>query len=236
MKIVAFLMLITILAFIVVKTRSKSKVEDQDMENFDKFREELPTIQQLSIGTGPNAFFAQEALRFYTIAGTLIENFNLDENSKVDERYLTHILSRSLLENYFWILYIFDDVAEKQNRYDSLINSFKKEYLKLTNEPLMPHKDKLEPADPTWSSIPKGLDVNSMLAQVKNNYGDRLNYIYFVYRISSFDTHGKNLNTIFQSVFGKTCNFPILNLKYAFDLIANQYLIVLQELRNHGQI
>jgi hypothetical protein len=74
---------------------------------------------------------------------------------------------------------------------EELKNSFKKDYHKLLNEPRLPRKNELEPADPSWANLPRGLDVNSMLAQVKNDYGHRLNYLYFVYRIASFDTHGK---------------------------------------------
>ena len=44
-------------------------------------------------------------------------------------------------------------------------------------------------------------NVNDMLTQVRNVHGDRLNYLYFVYRIASFDTHGKSLGTIFEAVF-----------------------------------
>ncbi|TDE43032.1 hypothetical protein [Vibrio alginolyticus] len=206
------------------------------MTHFKQLEKELSSIKTLSAGVGVNAFYAQEVLRFYSIAGTLLENFDLDDTASVDQRYLSHILSRSLLENYFWILYLYDDPSKKNSRYDSLIDSFKKDYFKLMNEPMLNHKNDFEPADPAWKTITKDLDINSMLAQVKNDYGDRLSYIYFVYRISSFDTHGKSLSTIFQSVFGKQANFPILKLKYAFDLIANQYLVVLKELKDSGEI
>ena len=229
MNIVAVAIFIAVIAVVIAIYLYKARHKDVTMDHFEKLKSELPAIQAISTGVGANVFYAQEVLRFYSIAGTLLESFNLDDSTSVDQRYFSHILSRSLLENYFWILYLFDDSSQKNNRYNSLVDSFKKEYLKLMNEPMLPHKDKLEPADPAWSSIPRGLDINSMLTQLKNDYGDRLSYLYFIYRISSFDTHGKNLNTLFQSVFGKQANFPILNLKYTFDLIANQYLVVLQE-------
>jgi len=206
------------------------------MNHFETLEKEIETIKKLSTGVGPNSFYAQEVLRFYSIAGTLFKNFDLENLSSADERYFSHILSRSLLENYFWVLYIFDDKNQKPTRYESLLDSFKKEYYKLLNEPMIKNKAELEPADPSWSTIPRGLDVNSMLAQLKNDYGDRLSYLYFIYRISSFDTHGKNLSTVLKSVFGKQANFPHLKLKYAFDLISNQYLVVLQELHNNGEI
>lgn len=204
---------------------------------FEQLKSELPTITTLSKSGGVNGFFAQEVLRFLSIAGTLLGNsFALDETSSVDERYLTHVLSRSLLENYFWVIYLFDNPTETSSRYEELKNSFKKDYAKLLNEPRLPCKKELEPADPAWANLSRALDVNSMLAKVRNDYGDHLNYLYLVYRIARFDTHGKSLGTIFEAVFGKTCNFPVLKIKYAFELIANQYLVVLGDLRKSGVI
>lgn len=204
--------------------------------HFDLLKKELPTIQSVSSSGGVNGFFGQEVLRFHSIAGTLLENFKTDKNASINERYITHVLGRSLMENYFWLLYIFDDQTKKQVRYDELVNSFKREYCKLQNDQWLPYKNQLEAADPTWSNLPRALDVNSMLAQIKNDYGDRLSYLYFIYRITSFDTHGKNLNNILHATFGKTANFPILDIGYAFDLVANQYLIILKNLRDAAEI
>lgn len=213
---------------------------------FEKLKAELPAFTTLSKMSGANGFFGQEALRFYSIAGTLLDipTFSLDENSTVDERYITHVLVRSLLENYFTIVYMFDDPLKTSARYGELQNTFKNEYRKLMddlNKPnwqtfMQAYQAKLEPADPTWNKPPGLPDVNTMLAGLRNNYGDRLNYLYPLYRITSFDTHGRSLGAIFEAVFGKTCNFPVLKLKYAFELIANQYLVVLTIFRGQGVI
>lgn len=204
--------------------------------HFEQLKNELSAIKILSASGGMNGFFGQEALRFRSVAGTLLKNFTTDKNASVDERYITHILARSLMENYFWLLYIYDDPVKKADRYKELINSLKRDYLKLLNEPLLPHKDKLETADPAWSTLPKTMDVNSMLAQLKNDYGDRLSYLYFIYRITSFDTHGKNLDNLLQTTFGKAVNFPVLDIGYAFDMVANQYLVILEQIRSAGEI
>lgn len=205
---------------------------------FGQLEAELETFRSLASRSGYIGFFGQEVLRFHSIAGTLIESgdFLLNESASSNERYLTHILVRSLLENYFWVIYLFDDPSRSSVRYEELKNSFKRDYLKLLNENQLPHKDQLEPAESSWSSLSRAPDVNSMLAQVTNDHGDPLNYLYFVYRITSFDTHGKSLGTIFQDVFGKTCNFPVLKIGDAIDLVANQYLVVLQELRKRSEI
>lgn len=204
---------------------------------FEQLESELTTIKALSSKGGATGFFAQEVLRFHSIAGSLLNSpFKLDETSTVDERNLTHVLSRSLLENYFTIIYLFDNAIETSNRYDALQNSFKEDYRKLMNEPLLPRKNELEPADPNWKNLNGLPNVNDMLTQVRNVHGERLNYLYFVYRITSFDTHGRSLGTIFESVFGKQCNFPVLKIKYAFELMANQYLVVLNDLRKAGVI
>lgn len=204
--------------------------------HFEQLKNELSAIKTLSARGGINGFFGQEALRFHSVAGTLLENFTTDKNTGVDERYITHILARSLMENYFWLLYIYDDPVKRADRYKELINSLKRDYLKLLNEPLLPYKEKLETADPAWSTLPKAMDVNSMLAQLKNDYGDRLSYLYFIYRITSFDTHGKNLDNLLQTTFGKAVNFPVLDIGYAFDMVANQYLVILGQLRSEGEI
>lgn len=213
---------------------------------FEQLKTELPTIKSLAQSGGVNGFFAQEALRFYSVAGTLFEvdEFKLDETATNDERNITHVLSRSLLENYFTIIYLFDDLAQTATRYEALKNSFKDDYRKLMNDLSGPswqmfmqsYQAQLEAANPAWmrgNGLPNVID---MLTAVRNDYGDRINYLYPIYRITSFDTHGKSLGTIFEAVFGKKCNFPVLKLKYAFELIANQYLIVLNDLRGQGLI
>ncbi|NTV51366.1 MAG: hypothetical protein HGA69_00830, partial [Desulfobulbaceae bacterium] len=188
------------------------------------------------LGKGANGFFGQEVLRFQSIAGTLIENFTLDNTTaSVDERYITHILARSVLENFFWLFYIFEDPTQKDARYEQLINSFKKDYLKLWNEKILPHKNQLEPADPSWSTLnaPKFIDI---LRKIRNDHGDRLDDLYFIYRVGSFDTHGKNMDNIFQTVFNKNCNFSVLDLRKCFDYVANHYLFILQDLKANCEI
>lgn len=210
----------------------------------EQLKVELPALTKLSNAGGATGFFAQEVLRFHSMAGTLLENFKLDETSSADERYLTHILLRSLLENYFTIVYLFDDPSQTVARYEELKNSFKEDYRKLMNDLnsaswqsfMQAHQAQLEPADAAWVQA-RGLpNVNTMLTGVRNAYGDRLNYLYPLYRILSFDTHGRSLGTIFEAVFGKSCNFPVLKIRYAFELMANQYLVVLSELRKTGVI
>jgi hypothetical protein len=145
---------------------------------FEQLEPEKPTLLALSKTGGANGFFAQEALRFLSIAGTLIAagSFLLDEKSSVNERYLTHVLARSLIENWFTIIYLFDDPAQTPSRYDALKSTFRAEYRKLLNDPDLPHKNKLEPADPTWGNLPGLPNVHDMLVQVRNDYGDRLSY------------------------------------------------------------
>ncbi len=120
---------------------------------FCQLENQLPAIQSLSSSEGVKGFFGQEVLRFHSIAGTLLANFCLDGGASVDERYITHILARSLLENYFWLIYLFDDPAQAEIRYQHLTNSFKRDYLKLMNEDRLPQKDQLEPADPALGEL-----------------------------------------------------------------------------------
>lgn len=205
------------------------------VDHFDLLKIEMPHLQELADTPGPIAFLAQECMRFYSVAGSLKGSFPL-ANATAEERYITHILGRSLLEGFFWVVYIFDPAGNRATRYEEKLNAFRREYGKLWSEKLVPEKGQLEPADASWASLPKPIDVNSMLAQVKNDYGDRLSYLYFVYRVASFDTHGNSLSTLFESVFGKDCNFSTLDFNYGFDLIANTYLVALNELRSSGEI
>ena len=191
---------------------------------------ELPAITQHVPKHDADRFFMEEVLRFNSIAGTVVQSFPAGIGNS-DSRSLTHILSRSLLESYFWLLYIYDDAASINHRFNELLNDFKIQYTKLYNEPQLPNKSQLEVPDPTWSSLSKPKDINSMLAALKNDHGDRLSYLYFVYRVTSFDTHGKSLKSLFDFSFSKQCNFPVLNLEKAFDLIANQYLVIWQGIR-----
>ncbi|MCI1104692.1 hypothetical protein MOQ29_16775 [Stenotrophomonas maltophilia] len=205
------------------------------IDHFGLLNSQIARFDAISGSDGPIGLLGQEVLRFRSIAGTLKANGMLD-NSSVDQRYITHILARSLIESFFWITYIFDDAAQRQDRYNELVDSFKNEYLKLHNEQL-PINSALTPPSPTWNQLSRAPDVRAMLGRLRNAYGDKLDYLYPIYRIASFDTHGKSLNNIVSSALGgMSPNFPVLDLEFGFDIIANQYLCTLQELADAGEI
>lgn len=232
--VLATVVLLCVMAFGVFRYKLKRRLTE--MSYFESLGKELPALRVAANSSGPVGFFAQETLRFYSVAGTIKGSFVLDESASFDERSVTHVLVRSLLENYFRILYIFDRPSDIQIRYDSVVENFKREYGKLLNEPLLPRKIELEPAGGVWSQLPRGLDINSMIAQLQNDYGDRLSYLYFTYRIASFDTHGNNLKAVADDAFGKPCNFPVLMLEPVIELVSNQYLVVLEDMRGRGEI
>ena len=213
--------------------------------NYNQFEQELQNLKSLEQRNDELGFFSQECSRFYTISKSLKESdLNLGITCPPDHRYMTHPLIRSLLENFAAIIYIFDDLANTCSRYEIIKNKFRLEYNKLMNGFQTPPWDaiitaqnlQLEPSNPNWASLPRELDVNSMLAAVRNNYGDRLDYLYMAYRISSFDTHGRSLETIFNAVFNKKCNFPVLKVDYIFELIASEYLAILNKLKQQSLI
>lgn len=193
---------------------------------FQQVQIEIPKIKAYIPRHPRDAFFIQEVLRFHSIAGTIEQSFkNIGTN--IDERIMSHILIRSLIENYFKLLYIYDDPTKLQARFDECVNGFKIQYAKLYNDPWLPNKSQLEPSDPSWPTLNNPLDLNSMIAALMNIHGNRLNYLYFVYRIASFDTHGNSLEALFSASFSKTpCNFPVLNIDPVTELIANQYLVI----------
>jgi len=201
--------------------------------NFDAFKGLFPAISKSSFGKDYKNFAVAEFRRFYSIGGTILANFHNTQTS-IDERIFTHILLRSVLENFFWLIYIFDgpDEAVWSSRFDEYMNGFKREYSKLYNDPGLPRKCELEPADPGWSALPGPLDVRSLLAAVKTIRGERLDYLYFTYRITSFDTHGKTLQTLFTSAFNKDCNFPVLKPKETIEIIADSYVVIWKQIKS----
>lgn len=193
---------------------------------FQQLHGELASIKAYTPKNHLDAFFIQEMLRFHSIAGTIDQNF-MNVKTSIDERIITHILMRSLIENYFRLLYIYDDPNLSQARFDECVNGFKIQYAKMYNDPSLPNKNQIEPADPSWTSLNRPMDLNSMLTALMNIHGNRLSYIYFVYRISSFDTHGNSLEALFNASFNKTpCNFPVLDIGKVTELIANEYLVI----------
>ncbi|MEQ4624755.1 DUF5677 domain-containing protein [Providencia manganoxydans] len=213
--------------------------------SYEQFEKEYTNIRALPQNGNEIGFFIQECLRFHSISGTLKNGgFSLDATCSPDERYITHILTRSLLENFFTILYLFDDLTNTADRYDKLKNTFKVDYKKLMTDlqkspwdsVLTQNSLKLEPIDPNWSLTPTMPNVHDILLQVMNQHGNKLNYLYVIYRISSFDTHGRSLEAILNSVFGKTCNFPVLEGDRIFEVIASEYLAILNNLRQQGLI
>lgn len=192
---------------------------------FEMLEKIIPDFLNHVTTSSHEKFFINEALRFYSIAGTIKASFHNIDNS-IDERIMTHILARSIIENYFRLLYVFDDPNQSASRFNECLNDFKKNYLKLYNEPHLPQKSQLHQPDPAWSQLPNQKDLNSMMAALKNDYGDRFNYLYVIYRVSSLDTHGNSLECFFDATFQQKCNIPYLKLDKAFNLIANQYLII----------
>jgi hypothetical protein len=200
--------------------------EKKMAQYFQQLQAEIPKLKAHLIKNHKDAFFIQEVLRFHLVAGTIEQSFkNIGTN--VDERIMSHVLIRSVIENYFRILYIYDDPVQSQARFEECVNGFKIQYAKLYNDSWLPNKNQLEPSDPSWPTLQKPRDVNSMIAAVMNIHGNRLSYLYFVYRIASFDTHGNSLEALFNASFSKTpCNFPVLNIESVTELIANEYLVI----------
>jgi hypothetical protein len=115
--------------------------------------------------------------------------------------------------------------ASWTTRFNEYLDEFKDQYAKLYREPYL-DKQGMEPPNPEWANFKRPLNIKSKLEQMKNDNGNRLSYLYFAYRVTSFDTHGKSSKSLFQSAFGKECNFPYLRIEKVLNLIANEYLII----------
>ena len=117
------------------------------VDHFKLLEAELPRLQELAEEPGSIAFLAQECMRFYSLAGSLKETFSLT-NTTAEERYITHILGRSLLEGFFWVIYIFDSDDDRASRYEEKLNAFRREYGKLWAEKIIPHRTEMDPLAP----------------------------------------------------------------------------------------
>ena len=180
-------------------------------------------IFALSPPTSHECFLKEEVLRFISVAGTVAKTFP-NVATCIDERILSHIMLRSLIENFFKIIYVFDDPNQTTARFNQILDGFRQDYRKLYNDIDSSFQAQIETPDTGWNTLSRAPDLKTMLAQVRTTFGSRLDRLYFIYRIGSFDTHGNSLNAIFKAVFAKQCNFPFLQILPMIELIADQYL------------
>jgi len=214
------------------------------MPNTDYFKllhKQLSSAKELSTQKSAKGFLGQEILRFHSIAGTLLSNtkpngrFVLDDGASVDERYITQPLIRSLLENFFRIIYIFDDSELESERFEKAVNGFKEDYRKLLNalkkrgwENFMnEYGSSLQPANNEWSGLPKLKNINDILVEMDKVKDHKLQRLYALYRMSSFDIHGNSLKIFFDVAFNTECGFPIIKIKDAINMIAYTYVALL---------
>jgi spore cortex formation protein SpoVR/YcgB (stage V sporulation) len=186
-------------------------------------------LSSFSPGSIHERWLREESLRFLSIAGTIKQSFTNPEPAG-DERFITHILTRSLIEGFFLILYVFEDSDQSVSRFEEIVSGFKCGYTKMRNEISISLQNSLTAPDPSWSITAKKLDLKSKLAQHSNLHGSKYDFLYFIYRISSFDTHGISLPSIVESAFGQPVNFPVLKPLEIFDLVADYYYCLLSPL------
>ncbi|WP_341851256.1 DUF5677 domain-containing protein [Vibrio vulnificus] len=190
----------------------------------------IQELEKFKASNRQDEFFKEEVLRFYSIAGTVIETFD-DIEHNVNQRMISHILIRSLLENFFWLLYIYDDSSKSAARFEEYLNGFKIEYRKLYDDPNFQLKNSIEKPDASWASLKKPKNVNDVLTGMFSVHGDRLNHLYPLYRVSSFDTHGKSLKNLFEASFKKSCDFPYIKIKPIVDLMADLYVVTWNQIK-----
>lgn len=220
--------------------------KEHTMPNTNYFKllnEQLSSAEELSKQKDAKGFLGQEILRFHSIAGTLLDNvkpdgqFSLDDSASVDERYITQPLIRSILENYFKIIYIFDVRELERERFEKTVNGFKDDYRKLFNALKKPGWEKfmneygstLQSANDGWSDLPKLKNINDLLVEMDKFSDYKIQHLYALFRMSSFDIHGNSLKVFFDVAFDTECNFPIINIKDVIEMIAYTYDALLNE-------
>lgn len=207
---------------------------------FELLNAQISDAEELSKQKNAKGFLGQEILRFRSIAGTLIGSFKLDNNASIDERYITHPLIRSLLENYFKIIYIFGDSELEGERFEKAVNGFKIDYRKLINDLkqeawedfMQNYGASLPSPSDDWKTLPKLNSINDILVELENDAGDKLQYLYPTYRITSFDVHGNSLNVFFDKAFDTQCSFLILDIRKVINLIASSYIEFLNKYKS----
>lgn len=204
---------------------------------FDQLQQQESAINTLSQRPGLDGYLGQELLRFISIGGTLkgVPGFTLNTTASVNERFITHVLGRSLIESFFQQMHLHDDPAQTAARWDRYKDGFRREYGKLMSEPTMQGRA-LEPAGANWNTLSPALDVRSVLTQLTNATGQKLDPLYVIYRITSFDTHGNTLTALLKDVFGKPVNFPVLDMGFALELMAEEYISILGGVRRRLSI
>ncbi|WP_216920267.1 hypothetical protein [Synechococcus sp. CCAP 1479/9] len=204
-------------------------------DQFQLLKSELHGFADLGREPGSIGFLGREALGFLSIAGTLKER-GMVGNACVDERYISNCFASSLIEGFFWLVYILDERSSRPSRHGNLVTLFKRDYCKFNYENSVVNCS-LAPPGQGWSQIQGCLDVRSMITQVRIDQGNRLEPLYAIYRIASFDTHRKSLISIIVAALGDSNpSFKELDIDFAFNLIANQYLFMLRHLDAASEI
>lgn len=197
---------------------------------FDAFKGLFPAISKASFQEDYKNFAVEEFKRFYSIGGTILDSV-LPNEERVGERLFSHILLRSIFDNFFWLLYIFDgpDEAVWLEHFNEYMNGFKRQYYNLYNEVALPRKDDLAAPDPNWQKL-YARDAKSLLTAVKTIRGEPLADLYFIYRVTSFDTHGKAMKSLYTSAFHKEGNFPVMKVREAINLVADSYIVIWKQI------
>ena len=198
----------------------------QMKHGFSEFKKEIRSLEDKILHCPGEKFAQEEMLRFYLIGNTVLQGFP-DLHNYPDQRIITHPLLRTLLEGWIWVSYIFgeDDEDTKINRFNELLNGFKLDYSRLIDDRFLPHKDQLPsiPNGENWQNSRRPKSTKDLLVAIKNEYGHRLDYLYILYRVTSFDIHAKASEALFNEAFGGPCSFARIKPDKIINLMAGGY-------------
>ena len=207
---------------------SKDDYERNMKISFDVFKGCIGSLASKDFQCPIDRFAQQEMLRFHSIGEFILQKYP-DPCNPHNQRNITHPLLRTLLEGWIWVSYIFwkEEDNGRKNRFDEFLNGFKINFHKLIDDPHLPCKDKLPiiQNNENWKKLKAPKNVRALLADMKNDFGTGLDYLYFAYRVTSFDTHAKASEALFVEVFGKDSSFTFINSDKIINLIANHYCV-----------
>lgn len=197
------------------------------LPNLDRLLSSAGAIRSLPLASPHEQFLREEALRFATIAETAAKTFpNVPRNS--DERLFCHLLFRPAIENFYRIIYVFEDTAKSEERFAEILGGFQRDYFELFNEIGPLYNNQIEAPPTEWAKRRKCPDVKSMLAQVTNKWGSRFAYLHYLYQIAIFDTQGNNMEVFFETAWGKSVVLPVMQISTAIEMMADYYLAQLE--------
>ncbi|MEI8395045.1 MAG: DUF2934 domain-containing protein [Rhodospirillaceae bacterium] len=158
-----------------------------------------------------------------------------DVNEKERILRIQNIILRASVETFFWMMYIkhSESRGTEQTRIDEYRGNFCDQYNKIHSDiSAQPFVSALAGSGGIGSistsfAFPNKLDVRSMLDHVKNDFGNKISYIYPIYRLASLSVHGIDIMSLKKFFFKSGGAFPYVKWDKVVQVISSEYFHML---------